>query len=254
MFASLAFVRRRPLLFASLVTLGFLLVIAAGSRMGGSRDDAMGMLIEGLTRVILAGLACGVAAALGWAPLGFAAPRGGRAWALFLPPLVYLATVYPLLFTGSLAPNLARPQVTALVAAGSFAAGLAEDLVFRGLVFFGLLAAWEGRRDAVGRAAVMSAVLFSLPHVLNLLAGHQPLRVSAQILWAFVLGMSFAYLAGVVKSAWPSAVLHGVVDAIVATNRMGITILLSPVKAIVMVLASVPVLVYALALARRRSP
>jgi membrane protease YdiL (CAAX protease family) len=243
--------RRRPLLFATIVTAGFLALIAAGNLLGGDRDDARGTAVEGLARVVVALAACGVAAAAGWAELGFSAPRGSRPWTMLVLPLAYLGLVYPFLFTGSIAPSTKDLLLTGLVAAGSFGAGFAEELVFRGLVFFVLLAAWERSPGGVRRAAVVSSIFFSLPHVLNALAGHQLLRVGAQVLWAFLLGVALAHLVRAAESVWPVAVLHGVLDAVVATNRMGKTIVLSPVKAAVMVLASVPVLLYALAIARR---
>ena len=243
---------RHPYWTATIVTAGFLLVISAGSRLGGDRDDAMGMTIEWLARVVVAILACVTARAIGWRGHGFSAPRTSRAWTLFLLPMIYLSVAYPLFFTGSIGPNLKDPSVTALVAAGSFSAGFAEDLVFRGLIFFTFLAAWGESDRAVWRAAAASSVFFSLPHLLNIFAGHQTLRVGAQVLWAFVLGIAIALLVFAARSVWPAAVLHGVIDAVVATNRMGRKIELTPGKAAVMVLASVPVLLYAAYFARPR--
>jgi membrane protease YdiL (CAAX protease family) len=249
---TLASVKRRPLVFATAVTLGFVLLIAAGNGLGGGRDDASGIAIEGLTRVAVALAACGVAVALGWAELGFSAPHGARPWTMLLLPFVYLGALYPLFFTGSWGPNLKDPGITALVAASSFGAGFAEELIFRGLMFGTLLAAWSGSGKGLARAAVASSLFFSLIHILNALVGHQLLRVAAQVAWAFLLGIAFAYFVRLAGSVWPAAVFHGTLDAIVATNRMGKTIVLSPGKAVWMVLASAPVFVYAVVLARRR--
>src|SRR4029079_6600096 len=107
-------------------------------------------------------------------------------------------------------------------------------------------ARWRHRQDAVGRAAIASATIFALAHLLNLLDGHQPLRVGAQILWAFVLGVAFALLAWLVRSAWPGAIIHVLLDAVVHTNRIGQDSDLSVTRALVMVLVSLPVLVYAI--------
>src|SRR5262245_8818175 len=209
-----------PIAFASAATFCLLAVVVAGNVLGGARDDPGGVTISLLARVLAGLLACGVAAGLGWTESGFAWPRHWRTWLLFAPPLAYLGVTYPLLFTGSLAPNPERPALTALVGAASFAAGATEDLIFRGLVLLVLLAAGQRRPHVVMRAAIVSSLFFSLPHLLNLLAGDQLLRVLAQNLWAFLLGLGFALLVRTAGSVWPAAVLHGGVDAIVHMNRM----------------------------------
>ena len=242
---------RHPILTAVIATAAFLAVILLGGALGGNRDDLSGTIIEGATRAVAIGLFCLAAIWVGWTEHGFNAPRKAAGWAIVAGPFVYLGVVYPLLFTGSIAPNLKVPTVSAAVAAGAFLAGVAEDLVFRGLIFFTMLAAWGRSRAGVWRAAIVSSIFFSLPHVVNLLSGHQPLRVAAQILWAFVLGVAMALFAFLAGSVWPAAILHGVLDAIVHTNRIGKNIQLSPARAAILVVASIPVLIYAAVLFRR---
>jgi len=98
---------------------------------------------------------------------------------------------------------------------------------------------------------VVSSLFFSIPHVMHVFSGHQPLRVASQIVGVFLLGIAFALLAYAGASVWPVAFAHGLLDAVVVTNRMGRRIEWSPSKAVVMVLATVPVLIYTLLITRR---
>jgi membrane protease YdiL (CAAX protease family) len=247
-----AFAERRPIVFAFVVTVGFLLLLTLPEIAVRGRGDETIEAAGILTRAVIAAGAFGLASALGWRErAGLAAPRRARPWALIVLPLVYLGLVYPFLFTGSFAPNLRDPGLTALVGGDAFAAGVMEELIFRGLIFYALLRVWGRTRAGIVRASVVSSLFFSLPHVTNIFFGHQPLRVGAQILWAFLLGVAFAFLVYAGSNVWPTAFTHGAIDAIVTTNRMGKVINLTPSMAVIMVLAAIPVLIYAYVVMRK---
>jgi uncharacterized protein len=86
--------------------------------------------------------------------------------------------------------------------------------------------------------------LFSVPHALNLFAGHAGARVVAQLMWAFLLGIVFACLRITGRSIWPVAVLHGVMNAFVHVNRLGVEIQPSVVRAAALAFAPVPLCFY----------
>jgi len=183
--------------------------------------------------------------------LSWRAPRG---WAIILPVAAYSLVVYPLLFTGTLGLNLSQPNVAAGVAFNGFAAGALEELVFRGLILSLLLG---GNLDDqspsnVRRAVIISALLFSVPHALNVFVGHAEVRVLAQLVWAFLLGIVFACLRISGRSVWPVAVLHGVVNAFVHVNRIGIEIEPSLLKAAALAFAPLPLCVYGAILLRKQ--
>jgi membrane protease YdiL (CAAX protease family) len=75
--------------------------------------------------------------------------------------------------------------------------------------------------------------------------GQQPLRVIAQVGWAFILGIAVAWFYEAGGSVWPVALFHGGLDAVVTVNRMGMHIQITPLKGLVMIAASLPVLAYA---------
>ena len=170
-----------------------------------------------------------------------------RSWWIILPVAVYSLIVYPLLFTGTLTLNLSDPNLAGGVAVNGFAAGALEEFVFRGLI----LSLWlssdleDQKPNNVWRAIVVSALFFSLPHVLNVFAGHAEARVIAQLVWSFLLGAVFACLRIVGGSIWPVAVLHGAMNAFVHVNRLGVEIQPSILGAVALACAPLPLCFYA---------
>jgi uncharacterized protein len=177
-----------------------------------------------------------------------------RAWAIVVPVAIYSLIVYPLLFTGTLALHVSQPDLAGGVALNGFAAGALEELVFRGLILSFLLSANSDhqRLSNAWRAILISSLLFSVPHALNLFAGHAEARVVAQLVWAFLLGIVFACLRIAGRSIWPVAVLHGAMNAFVHVNRLGIGIQPSLLRAAALALAPVPLCVYGAILLRKR--
>jgi membrane protease YdiL (CAAX protease family) len=171
---------------------------------------------------------------------------GARSWAIILPVAAYSLVVYPLLFTGTLSLNLSQPNVAAGVAFNGFAAGGLEELVFRGLILSLLLSGNSDDRNPgnTWRAIIISAVLFSMPHALNVFVGHAEARVVAQLVWSFLLGVVFACLRIAGRSIWPVAVLHGAMNAFVHVNRLGVEIQPSLVGAAALAFAPVPLCIY----------
>ena len=171
---------------------------------------------------------------------------GPRSWAIILPVAAYSLVVYPLLFTGTLGLNLSQPNLAAGVAFNGFAAGALEELVFRGFILSLLLSGNSDDHNPSNtwRAIIISALLFSVPHALNLFAGHAEARVVAQLIWAFLLGIVFACLRITGRSIWPVAVLHGAMNAFVHVNRLGIEIQPSLARAAALAFAPVPLCIY----------
>ncbi len=247
-------VRRYPFVFALVVVTGFLALLLLPDLLIKSKSDAVIESVGTVVRIVISLLAIAILAILGWTSDAGVRKLGSPwAWAIVLPPLVYLAVVFPYLFTHSWAPNLREPKLTALVGVDALMSGVVEELVFRALIFLAFVQAWGRSRDAIVKAAVASSIFFAVPHLTNMLFGQQPLRVVAQVGWAFTLGIAIAWLYYAGASIWPAAFLHGTLDAIVATNRMGMKIAITPLKGLVMFSVSLPVLVYAWFILRRMS-
>ena len=178
-----------------------------------------------------------------------------RSWEITVPVAAYSLVVYPLLFTGTLGLNLSQLNVATGVAFNGFAAGALEELVFRGLILSLLLGdnLDDQNSSNTWRAIIISALLFSVPHALNLFVGHAGARVVAQLVWSFLLGIVFACLRISGRSIWPVAVLHGVMNAFVHVNRLGVEIQPSLLRAAMLAFAPVPLCFYGAILLRKRS-
>lgn len=215
-------------------------------------DPAAREYVAGIARVIVGLIVIVIIRRRSW---GFEVLRSpsAKAWGIILPVGVYSLIVYPLLFTGTLALNIRQPNLAGGVALNGFAAGALEELVFRGLILSLLLSAnsHDQRPSIVWRGILISALLFSMPHALNLLAGHAEARVVAQLVWSSLLGVVFACLRIVGRSVWPVAVLHGAMNAFVHVNRLGVQIEPSLLAAAALAFAPLPLCIYGAILLRR---
>jgi len=136
-------------------------------------DPAAREYAAGIARVILGLIVIVTIRQRNWGSNTLSSPSS-RSWAIILPVAVYCLVVYPLLFTGTLSLNLSQPNLAAGVAFNGFAAGALEELVFRGLILSLLLSGNSDDHNPtnIWRAIIISAVLFSVPHALNVFAGH----------------------------------------------------------------------------------
>ena len=241
------FAQRAPVAFSFAAVIVYLAIIMLGNVVGDSMTENQSIVVEGGTRVVIAALAAGAVVLLGCrTAAGLTRADGIAPWAMIVVPTTYLCMAYPYLFTGSMGPNMKQPAITALVAADSFCAGFAEEIVFRGLVMGVLLTAWRDRKGGIARAILASSVLFAVPHLLNIFSGHQPLRAGAQVVWSFLLGASFAVFAYATGTVWPVAFAHGILNAVVSTNRMGLKIEIGAAKAAAMMAVPLPIVIYAI--------
>lgn len=244
---------RRPILFSVLATVVFVVAIVLISFVGAltrhpAALEAVGAVGRGGITVLAAVLLSRVGAPCARL-LRF--PREPRAWLIGLLPLLYVVVAYPLLFTGRLSLNLSDPVLAASVGANGFSAGVVEEAIFRGIILCVLTRHWGVSRKGLVRVLLATSALFSLPHALNVFAGADPLRVLAQLVWAVLLGIVFAALVLVSNSIWPAAVVHGVANAVVHVNRLGVAIEPSGGLTVLMALAPLPLVVYAILLLRR---
>jgi len=99
----------------------------------------------------------------------------------------------------SLTPNTVAGFI-AVLAFGAVAVPIAEEFLFRGVLFRWLRDGWGRYAGLVGSALVFSAV-----HIILGTSG---------ALQIFILGLALAYLYEITGSLWPSMVFHGVNNGI----------------------------------------
>ena len=92
---------------------------------------------------------------------------------------------------------------TAAVFFSEMSTGVVEEIVFRGLIFCGLIAGLGRSSGRVKIAAYLTCALFGLAH---LLGGYEAVIVTT------LVGALFLASTLELRSLWPAAVLHGLLD------------------------------------------
>lgn len=241
------------MLFSIAATVAFVVtlfaVLIASAALPSEHSQEAG---SALGRLVVSALVIALIAALRWSrPTGVSVRPTTRLWLTALPIVLYLVTVYPLLFTGGFGLNLDDPVLSTWVGLNVFAAAMQEELVFRGLILWVLVRQWGLKPAGMAKSLVLSSLLFSTPHAFNLLTDTDPGFVLAQLGWVFLLGGFLAMLILAGGSIWPAIAVHGLANVIVHLNRLGETVEPTALTGLVMVVAALPPVFYGLHLLRR---
>lgn len=132
-----------------------------------------------------------------------------------------LVGMYPLFFigyttVGTLAfdrpdtPLLPLPRILTFML-NMILVGVAEELVFRGIIAQTLLERYGTARAGVWKACLVSGVLFGAAHLTNIL-GSAPFGVLMQCVFAASLGTLFAAVYFRTGNLWVTVFLHGAMD------------------------------------------
>ncbi len=140
-----------------------------------------------------------------WREAGFIKFESWRVLLPYLPLILVDVLILGLLFSSS------TVQVTdpALILFGlaSFAAGaFIEEALFRGVVLRAFLP------RGLMKAALLSALVFSLAHLPNMLAGQSLGETALQLVRAFLVGFAYVAPLAYTRNIWPLVVLHGVIN------------------------------------------
>ena len=104
-----------------------------------------------------------------------------------------------------LSANLTLGSILIIIIA-NLLVGAFEEILLRGFVFNELL---SNHKPLM--AAIISGIIFGVAHVFNYLK-NPPAEVTAQILYAFFLGVFFAAIYYVTKNIWSAILIHGLID------------------------------------------
>ena len=95
----------------------------------------------------------------------------------------------------------------------NFGIGLYEEFLMRALAMYILLRSWGNTRKGVVLACIVQALIFGLLHFKNLGLGAEFSAVTAQVVYASLVGMAFGALMLAIRTIWIGVILHGLVDA-----------------------------------------
>ena len=132
-----------------------------------------------------------------------------------------LVGMYPLFFIGYTAfgtlafgrpdtPLLPLPRILTFIL-NMILVGVAEELVFRGIIAQTLLERYGTARAGVWKACLVSGVLFGAAHLSNLI-GSEPFGVLMQCVFAASLGVMLAAIYFRTGNLWVTVFLHSAMD------------------------------------------
>lgn len=158
---------------------------------------------------------------IGWHWLAAAAFAGTVAWragadAMGLrspfPTSSIMLVWLPLAYVGIMLAvdvllGLPSPSVTAILAVNMLLVGLSEELMFRSIVFHGLIT-----RYPIWPAVLLTSFLFGLVHSLNVFATGQMVQALLQSATAFMQGIAYMAIRIRTRSVWPMVIVHALWD------------------------------------------
>jgi membrane protease YdiL (CAAX protease family) len=169
-----------------------------------------------------------------------------QTWLRLLLLSIYVAAIAIYAYTGDFRFDLSNGRLAVTVALNMFAVGLFEEIVFRGLVMYGLVRAWGSSTRGLVGSVLLAALFFGLAHLVNLLAGKPVASTLLQSLGAFTAGIYYGAFVLSSGSLWPAIVLHGLENAAVNCKIAGQPEYQEPMSASVkMILLTLPVVAYA---------
>ena len=205
------FVRKHPIVFSFGVFVGFILIVILSAILGNlwSGNEAYGQPGGIASRLIFIAILLLWLTFLGWLePAGFTRIGGWRVWLLLLVPLVYsiLASDYSL--TGSLNLGFLGADMPTSVVVFIMISAFLEEVVFRGILLYGLIQAWGSSNLGWSKSVLVSSIFFCSIHLLDVLGGRPPLNTLLQSVEAFFLGIILAALVLNGRSIYPAAFFH----------------------------------------------
>jgi membrane protease YdiL (CAAX protease family) len=190
---------------------------------------------------------------LGWLrATGVARLGNRRVWVLTALALLWLLPLTLYAFFGTVRYALPDSPDLAATAATTFAAGVVEELLFRGLLLYVLATAWGPSRRGRVAAILVTSVLWGSLHLVNATGGRIE-ETWLQVLNATLSGIWYGALVLEAGTIWPVVLIHGLVNTVTATHALGVPGYASHVVAgyRLATLFELPWLLYGLYLLRR---
>ena len=212
------FATRNPVVFSLVATVVFFVLMSGafilGTRMSGipcGKD--IGELIG---KVLVSAVFILVLWQFHWLRgTGLTRLGSGGIWLILLIPIVYDALSGLYAVTGSMQLSFSNPAQYSWITVNMMGGGLAEEIVYRGLVFYCLLTAWKSKANAALLSGIVSAAIFGYSHLVWVLLGKDFSLGFLQSTAAFCSGVFYAGVVLRTRSIWPAVVMHGLSNAFV---------------------------------------
>jgi len=99
-------------------------------------------------------------------------------------------------------------------------AGFVEEVVFRGIILGWLVSVWGKSKRGLAAAITVQAVLFSIPHALQVLAGAETASALSNVLATTIFGLWVGALVVYTRSLWPAILIHAVSNSFVLIKAL----------------------------------
>lgn len=136
-----------------------------------------------------------------------------KKWILLSPLLFYaiFSSVYA--YTGIIKISVIKSSGDFFTGINMMGTGLAEEFIFRGLMFYCFVMAWHNKKNGLILSAMVSAIIFGLSHLIWVILGKDLIPGLLQALGAFVSGIFYAAIIVQTRSIWPAVIVHGLTNA-----------------------------------------
>lgn len=227
------------LLLWLLLTMGLGLALSGGGYQSIGQSVAGGI---GLPWVVAAGFALVMAYAAGRAPMGLGPPAPGTVRLVWLP-MLYVCLMLAL----DLVLGLPSRGILLIVVANTLLVGLSEELMFRSILFHGLLS-----RFRIWPAVLLTSFAFGIVHSLNVFSTGHLDEALMQSVAAFMQGLAYLAIRIRTHSVWPMVPVHGLWDCslILSTLSRPASGESAAVNPLLSLLIALPIFLYGLFLLR----
>jgi membrane protease YdiL (CAAX protease family) len=229
-----SFAAHHPVLFAVSLTVAWFvfLMLVTGMASGALRRPFGDGVTGTIGRLVTTACVLLLIWRIGWlGPAGITRAGGWQVWLLALAGLLYYAAAGLYSFYGQAAfdfSNLIRSPASHVTVLTQFFVSLCEEILFRGIVLYGLVRAWgETKRGLVGSVG-LSALLFAGLHLTQVFSSGVSLSSALLLaLQVWVISVWWGALVLWGGSLWPAVALHFAGNALLAVQGL-VTPMLAP--------------------------
>jgi membrane protease YdiL (CAAX protease family) len=143
-----------------------------------------------------------------WQEAGFVHIRSWKILLPYLPLILLVLAGYASIFavSGLIGIKVNNPALILLGVVSFLAGGFVEEALFRGVV----LRAFLPRK--LLEAAFLSALVFAVAHLFNMLVGQDLSYSAMQFIYTFLIGFAFVTPLACTRNIWPLVILHGLMN------------------------------------------
>ncbi|MGB2963218.1 MAG: CPBP family intramembrane glutamic endopeptidase [Anaerolineales bacterium] len=217
---------RRPLVFAFLILLSWLLL---GALLVGGSTALLGLpiiedvpqMVGTLGSVLILLL---ITWRLGWLKsIGITRLGDWKAWLITIPLLLYLVFAYSYGFFGDLSfdPRIfSRSETARQLLLRQGIVGFVEETLFRGLIFYVLLKTWGKTKRGLILSVIVQAFIFGAVHLLQVAGGGSLGTALVVVVNGIISGIWWAVLVLNWKSLWQAILLHSLSNLFVQVKSL----------------------------------